>query len=78
MLFLPAPVCTGDFAASTFIGTSSGGGRYVGLGERDEAFKWIERVFQEKGRVVDYMRKDFKTLQSDPRWAALASRHGSG
>lgn len=48
------------------------------MGERDEAFKWIERVFQEKGRVVDYMRKDFKTLQSDPRWAALASRHGSG
>jgi hypothetical protein len=50
---------------------------YEALGDRDEAFSWAEMVFRERGRFVDYMKKDFKSLQSDPRWAALERRYDS-
>ena len=51
---------------------------YVALGERDEAFRWLERAFEEhSGSFYSYMfRPEFRALRSDPRFADLLRRTG--
>src|SRR5437660_3488991 len=49
---------------------------YVALCERDEAFRWLERAFEEhSGSFYSYMfRPEFRALRSDPRFADLLRR----
>jgi adenylate cyclase len=51
---------------------------YVVLGEKDEAFRWLERAFQEhSGGFYSYMfRPEFRALRSDPRFTDLLRRIG--
>jgi adenylate cyclase len=51
---------------------------YVGLGEKDEAFRWLERAFEEhSGGFYSFMfRPEFRPLRSDPRFADLLGRIG--
>ena len=49
----------------------------VGLGDKDDAFAWLERGFQERSQlpsiVIDFA---FESLRSDPRYAELVRRMG--
>jgi adenylate cyclase len=51
---------------------------YVALDEKDEAFRWLERAFQEhSGSFYSYLfRPEFRALHSDPRFADLLRRTG--
>ncbi len=47
----------------------------VGLGDKDKAFEWLEKAFQERSDALAGFRKD---LQSDPRFAELRKSLGLG
>ena len=51
---------------------------HMGLGERDEAFKWFDKVFEERGVGVIAFKVDpgYDPLRSDPRYADLLRRAG--
>jgi hypothetical protein len=47
---------------------------YAGLGEKDEAFQWLERVYEERSTVNIKADPIFDRLRSDPRFAELLRR----
>jgi hypothetical protein len=51
---------------------------YIGLGDKDKAFEWLEKAYQERSDSLAWFRFDpeSKTLQSDPRFAALMRKIG--
>ena len=51
---------------------------YTGLGEKDKAFEWLEKAYQERSDSLTWFRLDpeSKSLQSDPRFAALMRKVG--
>lgn len=52
---------------------------YVGLGEKDEAFAWLNRAYEERSyTLAEYLTTDARldTLHSDPRFAELVRRIG--
>ena len=51
---------------------------YAGLGDKDQAFQWLERNFQEGGPLQNAMllQPYLDTLRSDPRYADLLRRMG--
>lgn len=51
---------------------------HAGLGERDQAFQWLERAYQERSTVLAYLRIDprLRPLHDDPRFGALVRRIG--
>jgi len=51
---------------------------YVALGDKDEAFRWLERAFEEhSGSFYSFMfRPEFRALRFDPRFADLLRRIG--
>jgi hypothetical protein len=46
------------------------------LGEKDEAFTWLEKAFQERQPWLGQLQFDpqFESLRSDPRFANLVRR----
>ena len=48
---------------------------YVALGEKDEAFHWLERAFEQYA-AVGYFAPEFRPLRGDPRFADLLRRIG--
>jgi len=51
---------------------------YIGLSDEDQAFKWLERVFDEHtaGPIVLKVDPSVDTLRSDPRFPGLLRRAG--
>ena len=51
---------------------------YAGLGEVEEAFRWLERGYTERAAFMDGVKitPAFDTLHADPRWASLLRRMG--
>ena len=51
---------------------------YAGLGDKDKAFEWLEKAYQERSDSLAWFRFDpeSKSLQSDPRFAALMRKIG--
>jgi len=51
---------------------------YAALGERDEAFAWLERAFDEKSQQLTYLNSgaEWDPLRSDPRFQDLVRRIG--
>lgn len=49
---------------------------YAGLGEREQAFAWLEKAFAERSHWLVWLRLDprWKTLRDDPRFPALVER----
>jgi len=52
-------------------------GVYAGLGDKDKAFHWLEKDFQEKGEIgFVRWRVQFESLHDDPRYKDLLKRMG--
>ena len=53
-------------------------GVYAGLGEREKAFAWLERDFEQRSGELPFInyRLSFEDLRSDPRYADLVRRMG--
>jgi len=53
-------------------------GVYAGLGDKDQAFAWLERDFQQRSGTLPYITWwfNFEDLRSDPRFADLVRRMG--
>lgn len=51
---------------------------YANLGQKDEAFAWLEKAYQQRDFRVTLIRVSFEfdSLQSDPRYADLLKRIG--
>jgi tetratricopeptide (TPR) repeat protein len=51
---------------------------YVGLGEKDLAFRWLEKAYEERSGGMIWLGVDprMDSLRSDPRFAALLQRVG--
>ena len=51
---------------------------YAGLGERDEAFKWLEKAYECRSLWLIFLNVHpmFENLRPDPRFSALARRMG--
>jgi serine/threonine protein kinase/Flp pilus assembly protein TadD len=51
---------------------------YVGLGDKDAAFKWLNKAYDERSvRLINIaVHPRFASLRSDPRFAALVKRIG--
>jgi TolB-like protein/Tfp pilus assembly protein PilF len=49
---------------------------YAGLGEKDEAFNWLEKSYEAHDKGLTYLKIDpcLDTLRSDPRFQALLRR----
>ena len=49
---------------------------YAGLGDKDAAFRWLERAYDEHASFMDGLKvtPGFDVLHSDPRFAALLER----
>jgi TolB-like protein/Flp pilus assembly protein TadD len=53
---------------------------YLGLGDNEQAFAWIERAYQEQSNILQFVRVHpyFDPLRRDPRFADLVRRVGLG
>jgi tetratricopeptide (TPR) repeat protein/DNA-binding winged helix-turn-helix (wHTH) protein len=52
---------------------------YAGLGDKDEAFKWFERIFEDRsafGAITLKVNPAYDNLRSDPRFTDLLRRAG--
>jgi tetratricopeptide (TPR) repeat protein len=51
---------------------------YLGLDDKDEAFKWLERAYNERSTHLVWLKVDpiFDSLRSDPRFAEFVRRMG--
>lgn len=51
---------------------------HIGLGEKDQAFDWLQRAFEDRSVWLVYLKVDpfFNPLRSDPRFADLMGRVG--
>jgi hypothetical protein len=50
---------------------------YVGLGDRDSAFQWLEEAYQQRVfRIIELTMPMFDNLRSDSRWQDLVHRIG--
>jgi DNA-binding winged helix-turn-helix (wHTH) protein/TolB-like protein/Tfp pilus assembly protein PilF len=49
---------------------------HAGLGEKEQAFSWLDKAFAERSHWLVWLRLDprWKTLRGDPRFAALVER----
>ena len=51
---------------------------YAGLGEKDQAFTWLEKAYEERTSRLGYLKVEplWDPLRSDPRFADLVRRIG--
>jgi TolB-like protein/DNA-binding winged helix-turn-helix (wHTH) protein/Tfp pilus assembly protein PilF len=63
---------TGYVPAAAFVNA------YLGLGDNEQAFAWLERGYQEHSQILPYVKVHpfFDPLRGDPRFAGLVRRVG--
>ena len=51
---------------------------YAGLGDKDKAFEWLEKAYQERSDALAWFRQEpeSQSLRTDPRFAALMHKVG--
>lgn len=53
---------------------------YLGLGDNEQAFYWLEQAYKEKSNILQFVKTHpyFDPIRSDPRFADLIHRVGLG
>lgn len=53
---------------------------YLGLGENEEAFVWLEQAYKEQSNMLQFVKVHpyFDPIRKDPRFADLVRRVGLG
>ena len=51
---------------------------YADLGDKDQAFRWLNTAYEERDLYLPYLRTDFvlDPLRSDPQFAELVRKVG--
>jgi len=51
---------------------------YIGLGDKDRAFAWLEKAYQERSNLMAFLKVEpiADPLRSDPRFDDLLRRMG--
>ena len=51
---------------------------YLGLGDNDQAFVWLERAYKEQSNILQFVKVHpyFDPIRSDPRFQNLLRRTG--
>jgi pentatricopeptide repeat protein len=51
---------------------------YLGLGDNEQAFVWLERAYQEKSTILQFLKTHphFDPIRGDPRFADMLHRVG--
>lgn len=51
---------------------------YLGLGDKEQAFYWLEQAYREKSNILQFLKSHpyFDPIRSDPRFADLIQRVG--
>ena len=67
-----------QLAAQEFVPATSVALIYAGLGEKDEAFAWLEKAYEERSFQLQWLNVEprWDSLRSDPRFADLIRRIG--
>jgi adenylate cyclase len=67
-----------ELAKSKYVSSFQIAAIYVGLGEKDQAFAWLEKAYSERSDGLVNLSADqrFDSLRSDPRFKDLARRIG--
>jgi adenylate cyclase len=67
-----------ELAKSKYISSYQIAAIYAGLGEKDQAFAWLEKAYEERSDGLVYLKAEqrFDSLRSDPRFNDLARRIG--
>jgi adenylate cyclase len=67
-----------DLARTRYFAADSIAEIYVALGQTDEAFRWLDRAVNEHSAPVEGIafHPEFRSLHSDPRFAAILKRIG--
>jgi len=67
-----------QLAAREYVPPTSVALIYVGLGEKDEAFVWLEKAYEERSFQLQWLKVEprWDSLRSDPRFANLMRRIG--
>ena len=49
---------------------------YIGLGEKDKAFEWLEKTYEQREAFLDLLKVEpmYDSLRSDPRFQDLLER----
>jgi pentatricopeptide repeat protein len=63
-----------------YIPTAAFVNAYLGLGDNEQAFDWLERAYQEQSNILLFLKVHpfFDPLRGDPRFAELVRRVGLG
>ena len=53
---------------------------YLGLGDNEQAFYWLEQAFREQSNILQFLKTHpyFDPIRGDPRFAELVHRVGLG
>ena len=68
-----------ELSAHTYVASYNVAIIYAGLGEKDQAFAWLDRAYKDRSYyLADYLPTDARldNLRSDPRFADLRRRVG--
>ena len=67
-----------EIAKQRYVPAYGFGFAYAALGDKEQAFQWLERSFQDRGWEISYLKVDpaMDSLRSDPRFNELVRRVG--
>jgi len=67
-----------DLRARHYVDPSLIGAVYAGLGEKDKAFEWLTKAYEEHSGQIVWIKVDpfYKNLRSDPRYKELLKKIG--
>jgi len=67
-----------DIARQRYVSAYAFATAYAGLGEKDQAFQWLERSNADRAWEILYVKVDplLDNLRSDPRFPELVKRVG--
>src|SRR5258708_38369494 len=67
-----------ELAKSQYVSSFQIAAIYAGLGEKDRAFAWLEKAYEERSDGLVNLNADqrFDSVRSDPRFQGLARRIG--